>query len=77
MQQNLNVFKGLYYNLQGQQLTPPPCPPPCRPPSALEVTPAERPEGVKPAFPTESASALWASPAPPPPHQKAQFCPSV
>lgn len=64
-------------NSQGLQLSPLPCPLPCLPPSAPEVTPAGHPEGVKPVFPTEFVSAFWASPAPPPPHRKAPFCPSA
>lgn len=62
---------------QGLQPTPLPCRPLCFPPSALLGTPAGQPEAVRSVSSTESVSALWASPAPPPPHRKAPFCPSA
>lgn len=64
-------------NSQGLYLTLLPCPPPLPAPSDQEVTPAGRPEGVRLVSPKEPLSGSWASPAPPPPHRKAQFCPSA
>lgn len=60
-------------------MSPRPCRPVCRPPppSVQVETPAGRPEAGRPVCSTELLSGLWASPAPPPPHQRGLLCSSA